>query len=286
MLLYLAHGVELYFFSERALWAASVLAEALLVYRLIRERLIRSYPFFAAFLMADVICSIVLMQTNIRSRGYSQAFRVCTLIMILFRLALAAELYERICTHFPGIGKFRAGLAAVLVVLAALLAVFTLRPNLVDQWLFPRTIALVIQRFQGEIFAAAFVLTWIFLRFILSIRQPFQPNVLNHWRIAAIYFGVSGAGSLALLLTGRARTVVSINSAVLAAQFACFVAWIRFMRRSGEELPAFRRLSPDQVQAVEQYNRALLRAVTSLPGEVSARQAENRDTPPHRPQLR
>ena len=166
-------------------------------------------------------------------------------------------------------------------------AIFSVRPNLVHQWTFPQyDCAGVVLRFQGEVFAAAFVLTWIFLRFVLSIRQPFRPNVLTHWRIAAIYFGVSGAGSLALLLTGSARTVVSINSAVLAAQLACFVAWIRFMRRSGEELPAFRRLSPDQVQAVEQYNRALLRAVTSLPGEVSARQAENRDTPPHRPQLR
>ena len=36
-------------------------------------------------------------------------------------------------------------------------------------------------RFQSEIFAGVFVLTWILLRFVLSIRQPFRPNVLTHW---------------------------------------------------------------------------------------------------------
>jgi hypothetical protein len=274
--------VTLYFSIERALWAATVLAELLLIYRLFREGLIRRYPFFAAFLMADVICSMLLMQTDIKSRGYSEAFRICTLIMTLFRLGVAAELYEHICEHFPGIGRFRVGMAAVLVMLAALLAVFTFSPNLVDQWAFPRTIAVVIERFQSESFAGAFVLTWIFLRFVLSIRQPFRPNVLTHWSIATIYFGVSGAAYLAILLTGGKRAVLLLNIGMLAGQLACFLAWFHVMRRSGEELPAFRRLSPDQVQTVEQYNRELLGTVRSLPGEISARQAENRDTPVHR----
>jgi hypothetical protein len=51
--------------------------------------------------------------------------------------------------------SFAFGIAAVLVLLAALLTVFTFRPNLVDQWVLPRTVAIVIQRFQSEILAAA-----------------------------------------------------------------------------------------------------------------------------------
>jgi len=278
-LLYLAHGVELFFSIERALWIAAVLAEALVVVRLFRERLLRRYPFFAAFLAAEVVCSIVLMQTNIRSRDYAEAYRTCKLVTTVFRLGFAAELYERICEHFPGIGRFRAGLAAAAVLIAALAAVFTFRPNLVDQWAFPQTIVVVIQRFQSEIFAGAFVLTWIFLRFVLSIEQPFQPNVLNHWRIATIYFGGTGAANLAVLLTRGGNVLLPISYTMLAVQFACFVAWFRLMRRSGEELPAFRRLSPDQVEAVEHYNRELLETVTSLPSVISARQPENQDTP-------
>jgi len=176
-------------------------------------------------------------------------------------------------------------MAAILVLLAAFVVIFSVRPNLVDQWAFPQTFTLVVQRFQGEIFAAAFLLTWVFLRFVLSIRQPFQPNVLNHWRIATIYFGVSGAAYLAGLLTGGGKAVYPINCAMLAAQFACFIAWFRLMRRSGEQAPAFPRLSPDQVQTVEQYNRELLRTVRSLPGEISGRPTENQHIPLHRARL-
>jgi hypothetical protein len=286
VLLYLAHGVELLFYLERALWLAAVLAEALLLVRLFRQGLIRSYPFFAGFLMALVVGGLVLMQFDIKSRSYAEAYRICELILFVFRLGVAAELYERICEHFPGIGIFRAGMAAVLISLAAFVAIFTVRPNLVNQWAFPQTIIWVVLRYQGEIFGGALVLTWIFLRFVLSIRQPFRPNVLTHWTIATVYFGASGAAYLAILLTGGGNAILPIGCAMLAVDLACFVAWFRLMRRAGEELPAFRRLSPDQVEAVEYYNRELMTTVTSLPGEISARQAENQDTPLHQARQR
>lgn len=278
--------MELFLPIERALWIAVVLAEALVVARLFRERLLRRYPFFAAYLTADIVCSAVLMQTDIKSRGYAAAFRVCTLIMTIFLLGVAAELYERICEHFPGIGRFRAGMAAVLVLLAALITVFTIRPNLVHLWAFPQTLVIDVVRFQSEIFGGVFVLTWILLRFVLSIRQPFRPNVLTHWTIATVYFGASGAAYLAGLVTGGGTAIFPINCAMLAVQLACFFAWFRLMRRSGEELPAFRKLSSDQVRSVERYNRELLETVRSLPGEISTRQAENQDIPLHRAQPR
>ena len=286
MLLYLAHGVEPFFYIERALWIAAVFAEVLVLVRLFREGLIRSYPFFVGFLMALVIGSLVMMQFAIKSRGYAEAYRICELILFVFRVGVAAELYERICEHFPGIGIFRAGMAAVLISLAAFVAVFTVHPNLADQWAFPQTVILVILRYQGEIFGGALVLTWIFLRFVLSIRQPFRPNILNHWTIATIYFGASGAAYLAVLLTGGGKATFPIGCAMLTVDLGCFFAWFRLMRRSGEQLPAFRRLSPDQVEAVEQYNRELMETVRSLPGEVSGRQAENQDTPVHQARQR
>jgi hypothetical protein len=180
-------------------------------------------------------------------------------------------------------GRFRVGLAAAVVLIASLVTVFTFRPDVVDQWALPQTMVEIIHRFQSEILAGALLLTWIFLRFVLSIRQPFQPNVLRHWGIATLYFGVSGAAYLIItLLTKREMVVLATNNAMLVVQLGCFFAWFYLMRRPGEELPAFQRLSPDQVQAVENYNRELLQAVRSLPGEVSARQAENPDIPLYR----
>lgn len=267
---------------EWALWLAVVAAEVLLLLRLAHQGLIRKFPFFAAFLLADVVCSVFLMRINVKSRDYTNAYRICTYVMNVFRVGVAGELYERICEHFPGMGRFRIALAAAVVAIAGLVTVFTFRPNLVHQWALPQTIVLVIQRFQTEIFAVVFVLTWIILRFVLSIQQPFRPNVLNHWTIATIYFAVSAAGYLAGLWSASKPIIFPINCAMLGAQFACFVAWFRLMRRSGEELPPFPRLSPDQVKAVEDYNEDLLRTVKTLPVEIAERQAENRDIPVHR----
>jgi hypothetical protein len=257
-------------------------AEALVVVRFLQLGLRRKYPFFLLFLTAEVLGGIVLMQYDLKSRSYADAYRVCTLMLTVLRLGVAAELYERIFEHFPGVGIFRTVLASVLVLLAAAIAIFSFRPNIVHYWAFPQTIPVIVLRFQDEIFAGAFVLSWVFLRFVLSIRQPFRPNVLTHWTIATIYFGAAGATYLAIQLSGGGTAVFPINSAMLAIQLGCFVAWIRLMRRAGEELPAFARLSSDQVEAVENYNRELLHTVRSLPDQISARQAENPNIPLHR----
>jgi hypothetical protein len=252
---------------------------------MVQQGLLRRYPFFVAFLAAEVACSVVLMRYDLTSRSYAEVYRVCESIITIFRLGVAAELYERICEHFPGIGVFRAVLASILVGLAAMIAIFSSRSNVSPRWAFAQTVTVAVLRFQGEIFAGVFLLTWIFLRYFLSIRQPFRPNVLKHWTIATAYFGAIGATYVAILLTDGGIAVYRINCGMMALQIVCFYAWFRLMRRSGEELPAFPRLSPNQVQAVESYNRELLRTVRSLPGEISARQTENRDIPLHRARL-
>lgn len=130
--------MEIFFPIERVLWIASVLAEAVVAVHFLREGLLRRYPFFVAFLTAEVICSIVLMQYDLKSRSYADAYRICEPIITIFRLGVAAELYERICEHFPGIGVFRAVMASTLVLLAAFVAILSVRPNLAQRWTFRR----------------------------------------------------------------------------------------------------------------------------------------------------
>jgi len=271
--------VVLFLPIERVLWGAYLLAEGLVVLRLLQLRLLRRYPFFVAFLTVEILLSVRSMRYDLRSSGYAQFYPFMTGILLLFRFGVAAELYQRICDHFPGMGAFRKGMAAVLVLLAALIAVLSVRPNLANLWGFPVETLIVAQRFLLEILACVLLLTWIVLRFVLSIRQPFRPNVLMHWTIATVYFAAAGAAYLVLEIIGGYTTAYPVNSVMLAIQLGCFFAWILLMKRSGEQLPAFARLSADQVLGVENYNRELMGAVRSLPGEISLRQAEARDLP-------
>ncbi len=275
--------MELFRILERWLWIGATGAEVLVLIGLFRQRLLRRYPFFAIFLATEAVCSFISMPLDPNSAAYAHAFRVSTVLLAIIRVGVAGELYERICEHFPGIGWFRAGMAVAFIVLAALMAASNFRPDLARLGRLPLTGLLQVMRFQGEIFAGAFILTWVFLH-MLSIKQPFRPNVLTHWRIATIYFALSGLSELAVATVGN-KGVYPISCVMLAGQMVCFFAWFRGLRRSGEQLPAFPRLSLEQVQAVEDYNRELLRTVTSLPAQISARQAENPNTPAHRAQL-
>jgi hypothetical protein len=268
---YTGHGVQSFFPVQQVLWAVSLIAQIVLLARLFQQRLIRRYPFFAIYLLVETILGLMAMQITVYSRAYAEAYRTYNLVIPIFRLGVAAELYERIFEHFPGVGRFRIGLATFLVLIGALFSVGIFRPDLAAQWVLPQTVVTVIRRFEGEILATVFLLTWIFFRYMLNIRQPFRNNVLNHWKIATVYFGVSGANALAILLVGRGPIVYPINSAMLAADIGCFIAWIRLMRRSGEQLPPFQRLSRSEIEAVERHSQDLLGTAMSLPRQVSGR---------------
>jgi hypothetical protein len=209
------------------------------------------------------------------TRTFTDVFRVCAFLTAALRLGVAAELYERICEHFPGIGKFRFGLVSLLILIAAVAAISVFRPSLAAQWMFPQTLVTVVRRFQGEIFSAVLLFVWIFLRHVLDIPQSFRPNVLIHWRIATIYFGVSGLHALAILFTGGGSAVHPINSAMLAADIVCFVAWIRLMHSTGEQVPWFQRLSAGEIKTVEDQTQELLGTVRSLPRAISDELARN-----------
>jgi len=272
---YTGHGVELFVPIERVIWALSLVAESLLILRLFSQRLVVRYPFFTAYLGMELLAGFVLIRLGVHDRAYAGRFSAYTFTLLIIRVGVAVELFERICEHFPGIGKFRFGLAGILVLISTVGAISILRPDLAAQWMFPHTYAMVARRFQGEIFAAAFLFMWIFFRYGLSVQQPFRPNVLNHWRIATIYFGISGAASLALLASGGGSAVHPINSIMLAADTVCFLSWIRLMRRAGEQRPPFARLSPSEIEAVERQHEDLLGTLTSLPGQISGRITEN-----------
>jgi len=263
---------------QRFLLILLLAVEVLLVLRLLHQRLLRQYPFFTLYLVNEITWGVVAIQVQFLSPAYAETFRRYVILTAILRIAVAWELYARICEHFPGIGRFRFVLGGLLILIAAIVSAGSFKSSLTNQW----ALLTVINRFQGEIFAALFLFAWVFFRYVLSIDQPFRPNVLNHWRIATLYFGISGMHALAILIAGRGPSTRPINCAMLAADIGCFVAWIRLMRRSGEELPWFYRLSPAEIEAVRRQNDELLDTLTSLPREISARVTENLSIPSHR----
>ena len=121
--------------------------------------------------------------------------------------------------------------------LAALVAVATFRPDLGAQLGFPQTSVIVLQRFETTALCIILLLTRFTLLKLLNVQPPIRSNVVNHWSILTLYFGISSLASAATILVGGGRAILPINVTMLAADLVCFMIWIRSFQESGEIIP-------------------------------------------------
>jgi hypothetical protein len=158
--------------------------------------------------------------------------------------------------------------AGGLVFVGALLA-FVSIPAVAAGWGYPQQTAFMIMtQYENEIIALLLAGIWLFFH-LLKVTPQYRRNLLIHWRIATLYFLVSCASMLAALWTGIGETVHPINAAMLVADLVLVVAWATLLNRRGEELPELPRLSPAEIEALEQKDAALTRFITQLPGQIA-----------------
>jgi hypothetical protein len=257
---------------NRWLWVALIIAQTALIVRLFLERLVRRYPVFTTYLILDLIIGVVLLLAAARTLRYLELYRASLVASGILRVGVVCELYNRICDHFPGIGAFRLRVAGALVFVGALLA-FVSIPAIAAQWghskqaMFQITFMIMTQ-YENEIIALLLAGIWLFFH-LLKVTPQYRRNLLIHWRIATLYFLVSGAHALAILWTGIGETVHPINTAMLVADLVLVVAWTALLNRRGEELPEVRRLSPAELEALERKDAALTRFITQLPRQIA-----------------
>jgi hypothetical protein len=242
---------------QRALWVACIAAEVLLVGVVCYRRLVRRYPLFVSFLALDAIGGALLIQLDYHHPAYAYGFRIYQIALVVLRLGAAAELYERISEHFLGIGRFRFYLATVLTIMASLISIATFRPDISSQLGFPQTSVILLQRFETTALCLVLLLTRFTLLKFLNIRPPICSNVLTHWTLLTLYFGISALSSAATILIGGGRSILPVNVVMLACELVCLSIWIAEFRKTGETVP---EVAP--ISAVEQaYHQAAKDAV-------------------------
>jgi hypothetical protein len=243
---------------QRALWVAYLAAEVLLVGVICYRRLLGRYQLFVSYIALDAIGGVLLIQLDYHSPAYAYGFRIYQIAMLVLRLGAAAELYERISEHFLGIGRFRFYLGGVLTILAAVIAIATFRPDLNAQLGFPQTGVILLQRFETTALCLILLLTRFTLLKFLNIQPPIRSNVLNHWSILTLYFGISTLASAATVLVGGGRAILPVNATMLAADLTCFLIWIRTIQRSGETIPDLPDPSAEDAAYHQEVKNAVL----------------------------
>lgn len=99
---------------QRGLWVASLAAEGLLVTAVLFRGLARRYPLFLLFLCGDAAWGLTLLIGGYGTSRYGDLYRVYLLQTAVLKLAVSAELFERVAAHFEGIGKFRFWMAVYI----------------------------------------------------------------------------------------------------------------------------------------------------------------------------
>jgi hypothetical protein len=255
---------------NRWLLAGVSVAQFALIARLFQERLARLYPVFTMYLVIDLAMDGVLALVADRTIQFVRLYRASLIIATILEMGVVWELYNRICDHFPGIGAFRLRVAGSAILMGAAVSFISI-PSVAAHWGYPVQAAfLAMKQYETEASALLLIAIWLFFG-LLRVRPQYRRNLVIHWRIVTLYFLVSCAHALAILWTGLGENVHPINTAMLLADLILMLAWAALLNRRGEELPELPRLSPAELQALEQRDSELTGFITQMPRQIASR---------------
>jgi hypothetical protein len=248
---------------QRGLWVACLVAQVLLIGAIFQRRIARQYRFFLAYLIVEMCAGVVLLQIPVRTAAYARAYGFYEISIIAFRAGAVAELFERVCAHFPVIRRIRFVLGSGLLALTALVSIAVVRPY-GGSWQIPVVLAYYVHQFETTVLAISLVLMWWFLTRFMSLTPTVRGNVALHWKLLTIYFGISGFVALVGTLWGAIAQ--AFNVPMLAADLACFLAWIRGFQRLGE-VPPPSILSPEEAAVRRMLRQTILQSVKQTRSE-------------------
>lgn len=252
---------------QRVLWVACLAAQVALIGAIFQNGIAKRYRFFVAYLAVEVCAGVVLLQIPLYTNAYAHAFRIYEMTMVVLRAGAVAELFERVCAHFPVIGHIRFALASFLVGLTGLVSLAAVRPA-TGLLKYPQTLALYIGQFETTVLSISLVLMWWFLTSFMSLRPTVRGNVALHWGTLAVYFGVGGLTKLVATSwsSWAVRSRDWVNIAMLACDLACFVVWLRGFS-SVREFPPPNILSPEEASVHRMLRQTILQRVKNAGGQ-------------------
>jgi len=243
---------------QRVLWVACLVVQVLLIGAIVQRGLARRYRFFLAYLIVEAITGVVLIQIPFSTPAYTEAYKYYEIGVVGLRAAAVAELFKLVCEHFPVISRIRFALAAAVLLPTALVSLATVRPA-DGTWEYPQTLAVYIFQFETTVLTVSLILMRWFLTRFMSLSPTVRGNVARHWTILTIYFGISGLTSLLAIVIGPISFRYT-NVPMLAADLACFLAWIHGLRRAGD-VPAPLIISLPEAAARRMLRQTILQHV-------------------------
>lgn len=250
------------FNSVQLLWWLSVVAEAVLLFTLLRRKLYHVYKLFTTYIAADIAVSLGMMwlvpDTN--SKLYAHLWSVTEPALVVLQLAFAIELYVLISRHYRNFERMRPRLFWSCLIPALGISLLVMYIDMPERWVSPLFQSIVLAKRVATFALAAFVVA--VTAFLRIFPIPMRANISVHRRIAAVYFLASATHyfvvSIAPSLTKPANLVLMTLTA------GCFTAWTIFLNPGGEAVETPPQPSPAEIAAHVERGEQLVRRVGSI----------------------
>jgi hypothetical protein len=228
-----------------ALWYALIAADVILLGRMSVLRLAAKYPAFTAWLVVDIIYSVLPIPFTGHPEVYARAYALGSVASLVAQVFLIRGLFMNHLAHYRGVGKFGAG-ALLLFSAGSLLGALTFFA-VTDYgprygWIRSIIIAQQIASAAATLFLVGTALLFAF------ISVPTRRNVLMLERIMAVYFAALSVNYW-LLNSQAGRNAATISPVLEACALSCLIALTFALSRRGE-LVGERPLTDDELREV------------------------------------
>jgi hypothetical protein len=216
---------------ERILLGLTVCAQALLVGRMVYDRLYVVYRWFFILVVFQSLRHVLVLPLGVRQNTYAYIWAVTESAVWIFYVFVTLELYSMVLRDYPGIARLGRGVVLGSLVLATMGSAALLAFRAED-WRFPvLTYINTGRRAFGFSLVFFLILMLLFMRlYPLTLRR----NVALHSILFTTYFTAASFGLLLQAVTGQ-RITRSLSVFLMVVDWLCLIAWITFFKRAGEQ---------------------------------------------------
>jgi len=219
---------------ERCLWALSTACTVALIVRLWRERLYTVYRFLFAYLILDVLLSVVLSQLSPKTYAYGLIFIVSQPVLWFLYILITLELYTLVLGSHPGIATL--GRRFVQVAMAMAIGGAALSTWFIDLKTPTRSSPVLQYTFvlNRAVTTSVVIFLFVIVCFLVWFPVRLNRNVVAYCVGYFVFFLSKSFVLLTRNLLGPDWTR-TLSTLMLGISCLCLIFWIAALRRKAED---------------------------------------------------
>ena len=216
-----------------ALRAFTIVAGALLAFRLYYLGLHRVYRGFFAYLIFQTVRSLILAPLDPRSGAYGNLYANTVPVLWVFYILVVIELYSLVLQNYRGIYTLGRWTLYVALAISLLICVVTIVPT----WKKapePYRILYISTILDRGVSIGLVLFLFFIMLFLTRYPVPLSRNLIVHAIVYTVFF-LSGSMAMLIRIVVGHQSTRAVNIVLQLIGAACYVGWLFGLSRQGEK---------------------------------------------------